>query len=470
MGQNNSRHRAVRSTPQVPQSVVPPQSEAIPHDDPSTSDAQPSEDIATTSQPSGRSSKRHSLKTLISTKPWSTTRSRVDSSTSQPDSQSSRRRWRTSRRFSKAPQEVSGQPQEAVASVPESASEGLDAPVASSSTNPEEREDVDVDITPVDRPATPSGPVSEVATPDIGPTEDEQGTSSDIQEPLTQYLGLPNLEDDEVVISPSAFLEEQDDNAGADVTSEVTNEMQIPTHPVQDGQAPIPTPLPLPPVPASDAQPSRQFPPPGTLVVVQGVVHTTDVSHPPAPPTTPATLSPPNPIPSTMSSNPRRASSYIPRPSTPVRSEGGFPRSRRASVLPRPSSMRARPFSMVEGSSVASSIAENNSDSEPIDGESTLASSGSGSDASTPVSSQSGTPALSPSSIDVLGTLLRYGTKCYIYLEVVLILPFCQRCCSSNSRISFDWILRSHIHTRTQLFFPPQCSSATTSCQYHQQF
>lgn len=65
-----------------------------------------------------------------------------------------------------------------------------------------------------------------------------------------------------------------------------------PTAPAVD-EAPLPPrpsgPPPPPPLPPPPPQhPHRQFPPPGTLVVVQGIVHTTDVSrndsHPPPPP------------------------------------------------------------------------------------------------------------------------------------------------------------------------------------------
>jgi hypothetical protein len=400
--------------------VTAPQSDAIIYDEPRTPDAQPSEDIITSSgaKHSGRASRRKSLKTLISTKFM---RNRVDSSTSHPDSPTSRKRWRSSRRFSKAPVAVNGEPQDVVPSVLENLSEELDAPVASSSTSGPDWQHADVNITPIDRPATPHEPsdsFAELAAPDLGITENEQGTSSNIgtwmggQGSLGQNLGLPSLEEDEVVISPSVFTEEGGDDAGADFGAEVTDDTHTPTQLVEDGQAPIPTPLPLPPV-APDAQPSRQFPPPGTLVVVQGVVHTTDVSRPPAPiPTSSATLSPANTLSSNMSRNPRRASSYIPPSISPSRSEAGFPRSRRSSVFPRPASIRARPFSMVESSTSTVSSAVDNSDNEfnmSSDGETVSTSNPSGSDARTQVLG-AGTPILSPSSIDVLGTLLRYAS------------------------------------------------------------
>jgi len=312
--------------------------------------------------------------------------------------------WPTSRRWSTAPDELVTQPQETVTS---DTAEGLDAPL---NANRGEREHVGETITPVYRFTTaspvcgPSIPIAETMTSNLSVSENEPETSSNIgswmsgQGSLAQRLGLPNSEEDEVVISPSTFTEERDHHTGVEANVETTDRTHISTQPAaQDRQAPIPAPLPLPlPPPASEPQPHRPFPPPGTLVVVQGVVHTTDVS-PPQPPTpTPAaaTLSPSSPMPM----NSRRASSFIPQPS---RGEASFPRSRRASVLPRTSGIPTRPSSMFE----SRSIMEGSSDSEP-DTPSDIATTGSGSDTRVPVSSDPTTPVLSPSSIDVLGTLL----------------------------------------------------------------
>ena len=324
-----------------------------------------------------------------------------------------------------APEELDGLSQEVANSVPEGVSEGSEAPVASSSTNGGERETVDADITPFDRRATlspafaRSNPIAEASEPGLAITEDTQGTSSNIGTWVGgtgSLAGLPNSEEDEVVISPTAFTGEQTDDVGAAVSAEMTDETQTQSQTVQDGQAPIPAPLPLPPPPVSDTQPPRQFPPPGTLVVVQGVVHTTDVARPsPTPASHTATPSPPNTY---LTGNPRRASSYIPRTPTPLRPESSYPRSRRSSVIPRPSGMRSRPTSMLEGSSIPASVVESSTDSESTvnsDGDLTPVSSGSGSGTRTSLPSEPGTPVLSPSSIDVLGTLLRYGNKCHVF-------------------------------------------------------
>ncbi|KIM78467.1 hypothetical protein PILCRDRAFT_824363 [Piloderma croceum F 1598] len=333
---------------------------------------------------------------------------RVESESVRVDTgrRSSRKSWPTSRRWSTAPEELVTQQQETVTSFSEDTAEGLDAPL---SANRGEREHIGETITPVYHFTTaspvygPSIPAAESVTSNLSVGENEPETSSNIgswmggQGSLVHQLGLPNSEEDEVVISPSTFTEERDHHTGVEASAEITDRTQTSTQPVQDGQAPIPAPLPLPlPPPSSEPQPHRPFPPPGTLVVVQGVVHTTDVSPPQPPPPAPAaTLFPPSPTPMTS----RRASSFIPQPS---RGEASFPRSRRGSVLPRTTGMRTRPSSMFESTSVI----EGNSDSEPgtpSDGETT---NGSGSDTRTSIPSEPATPVLSPSSIDVLGTLL----------------------------------------------------------------
>jgi hypothetical protein len=345
---------------------------------------------------------------------------RVESESVRVDTgrRSSRKSWPTSRRWSTAPEEFVTQPQETVTSISEDTAEGLDA------SNRVEREHVGENITPVYHFTTaspvygPPIPIAETVTSNLSVSENEQETSSNIgswmggQGSLVHHLGLPNSEEDEVVISPSTFTEERDHRAGVEASAETTDRTP---QPAQDGQAPTPAPLPLPlPPPASEPQPHRPFPPPGTLVVVQGVVHTTDVS-PPQPPTpaVPTTLSPLSPTPMTS----RRASSFIPQPS---RGEASFPRSRRASVLPRTSGMPTRPSSMFESRSVMEGI----SDSEPgtpSDGETT---NGSGSDTRTSVTSEPATPVLSPSSIDVLGTLLRCVNNMHLFRNILILSYF----------------------------------------------
>lgn len=172
---------------------------------------------------------------------------------------------------------------------------------------------------------------------------------------------------------------------------------------------------------SSDVQPpapqGRQFPPPGTLVVVQGVVHTTDVSQlhefRPSRPTAPRPLSVPGPL-----DVPRRASS-TPRSHYMGETANGS-RNRLSAFIPRPTSMFSGTTSNVEVNNTPPSSAlnaENESDSEPA---SNVISDNSGSGDSTPASNEFETdarppPALSPSSIDVLGTLLRYVLYLHLF-------------------------------------------------------
>ena len=177
----------------------------------------------------------------------------------------------------------------------------------------------------------------------------------------------------------------------------------------QEGPEPI-----LPSQPSSPLPSARQFPPPGTLVVVQGIVHTTDVSR--------------NNTQGT-DSNSTSTSTLRPVPATSdTTAESGTSRARnRLSALLRPRSASSRPPSTINDSvpSVTitppadsdlhlSSSAEpevletfTNTTNEPADAledqpppleDSSLF----------PTNPHNHTPSISSSSIDVLGTLLRY--------------------------------------------------------------
>ncbi|KAJ7207993.1 hypothetical protein GGX14DRAFT_455126 [Mycena pura] len=98
-------------------------------------------------------------------------------------------------------------------------------------------------------------------------------------------------------------------DAADDIAADNAN--QVAEAPELDTDLPrerAPTPMPPPTVAASNpaplppASPTRAFPPPGTLVVVQGVVHTTDILRPPNP--SPLALAPtPAPAPPAISSS-----------------------------------------------------------------------------------------------------------------------------------------------------------------------
>ncbi|KAF8802148.1 hypothetical protein BYT27DRAFT_7341509 [Phlegmacium glaucopus] len=174
----------------------------------------------------------------------------------------------------------------------------------------------------------------------------------------------------------------------------------------QEGPEPLVAPLPQPSFPPQPTP--RQFPPPGTLVVVQGIVHTTDVSRNNSPGT---------------DSNSTSTSTLRPVPTmSETSTESGTSRTRnRLSALLRPRSTSSRPSSTINDSvpsvtitppaephSPLSSSAEPEVSEEPTN---QLA------DAlqdqppledppPLPTEHQHQTPSISSSSIDVLGTLL----------------------------------------------------------------
>jgi hypothetical protein len=175
---------------------------------------------------------------------------------------------------------------------------------------------------------------------------------------------------------------------------------------------------------------ANRFPPPGTLVVVQGVVHTTDVPRPAVEnPVIPNSAS--DSASHTRSRNDIRRASSLPRPSTPASaasSERSGPRNRLSQLL------RARPASLVNPTQHRLSVSSSNNSLQPRHSESSFtrssdhtreslsASPSSSNETDEAVSSpSSSTPTpqaqteaqvlpqtqISSSSIDVLGTLLR---------------------------------------------------------------
>ena len=176
-------------------------------------------------------------------------------------------------------------------------------------------------------------------------------------------------------------------------------------------------PEPIAPSQPSSALPSARFPPPGTLVVVQGIVHTTDVSR--------------NNTQGT-DSNSTSTSTLRPVPATSdTTAESGTSRARnRLSALLRPRSASSRPPSTINdsvpsvtitppadsdlplSSSVEPEVLETFTQATPITNEPTIAQADqppSLEDSSLfPTNNHNHTPSISSSSIDVLGTLLRY--------------------------------------------------------------
>lgn len=286
------------------------------------------------------------------------------------------------------------------------------------------------------RPSTPF-PISRPPTPriDVPPDDD---TLSEEERRLSQNIGTwlsgagpsppPSIQPDPTSSSsqlqsgpierePSEYL-----SAHSHINSDDT-----PPHTPVDTSASNPSgspPLTSIEQPSHSTAPPRHFPPPGTLVVVQGVVNTTDapppppstsrphISSAPRPPTDPGMLAPPP--------TRHRRSASAPRPMNhPANSsdERNAQRSGLSSLLSRPNSMIARRTSTESASldtQASSSHDFTSSDSSPPSGSSSPTTPEASSshvdehrDSATNDSADAHR-ALSPGSIDVLGTLLRY--------------------------------------------------------------
>ena len=433
MGQSISRNR----------STDPPTVSSSHHDtvltDSSSSNTLTDPTPVVTSAPkhSRRSTVRKSLLDLVKRRSYHSSSSGVDTAES-----SSRRSWRNSRRWSKAPRELND-PAESSQNArtqdvpPSPVTEKHDEDEKEADNESTEQSQDMTDQPPTLFPGTPAEAPSASTSDAVMPVDQDirqnmgswlGGQSTQEQRlgtaaSLAHRLGLSRHpsgvnREDYIISNPyndDALAESHDEPTTASTAT--TTEASVPEAPPEP-----PTALSTP----TQQAPTRQFPPPGTLVVVQGVVHTTDV---PRPPTSNATPRPstPHPLTATPTSiaNQRRASS-TPRPSTPLGSERlGGARNRLSSLLhPRPSSMLGPrpPFTAGENrsSSILSALSStsnlehtitnetpSNSSSEspshltsPTNDSETRASSLNDSRSSGPISS---------SSIDVLGTLLRYA-------------------------------------------------------------
>lgn len=251
------------------------------------------------------------------------------------------------------------------------------------------------------------------------PTESDQHRSSTPLPPTSMESSLDSPEDatridPEVVQNISAWL-----NGPADVEEVVVNQEQLDNSAVHQDtpqqpavEAPIAsgsTPESSPAVegdPSNAPQtPGRSFPPPGTLVVVQGVVHTTDV--PPRLPSNDAqdaarrsSSTPPNPsgrrnrLSALLHSRP--SSMIAPRPPSAVDTSSLAPPASTASD-PATSSSHNLPGSSNDSQSNSTSPLEN-TDAPVQEGSNPPA------EAAPPAAEEPGT--ISSSSIDILGTLL----------------------------------------------------------------
>ncbi|KAH9947616.1 hypothetical protein B0H21DRAFT_325550 [Amylocystis lapponica] len=348
---------------------------------------------------SRRASLRHSILGLIphSHSSGSLRTNSSEASSSQPP----KKRWRSSRRWSKAPahlSELPDHPELSHAGPPQGGGFVSVADVPSVAEDLNERPSTD------DARSRPRVDSCSGTSPQFGdPASDSSRHPGDehIDREITEFLENVELPDESTAL---------DAHLAPDLTSNVAASSPEPSRTAAETPPP----------------PARQFPPPGTLVVVQGVVNTTD---------TPPSL----PLPSlSTTSRPSRSAARRPvsafNPPAPadvsLRRSASTPRtghhaderygtrSRLPSFMARPSSMLGRRPSSdgeprvsqestgdMSGSSDLSSNVTHDSSAEESSATSQAAE-----NQETSRSETDGRPRpLSPGSIDVLGTLLRYA-------------------------------------------------------------
>lgn len=418
MGQANSRQRTTQrqaSAQELPRNPTIADS--------SSSQAEsPTQDAQNTKKKGKRAAIRRSILGLVpsSASSSSSSRSRTDSVASEHEpSQSLRKRWRSSRRFSQAPTPLSNLPEAAqqastLGGDRESAGSGSSATAVSSGTPSQ--------LQPSH--ASASTTASRSPTPWIASPEEER-----LPEPANGYASPANLSSH----SSNPIVGESGGPASTYPTTEdirrevaefLTGQAEPSRTPGSENVASA--------TPAESASTStsaahtqhgipQAFPPPGTLVVVQGVVNTTDTPHalPSQTPTSPA--NPPLAMPTSRPSfhSPpqappmRRRASSVSTPHGIARSEERHAGRSRLSSFIRPgrgseSSLHAHTMSSPEADlrsyidSDSSSPTTDNSPSSSVETQNST------------LSDQASHPrGLSPGSIDVLGTLLRYATVIY---------------------------------------------------------
>ncbi|RDB16059.1 hypothetical protein Hypma_003479 [Hypsizygus marmoreus] len=388
MGQNSSRTQRHNALAGLSSNSITSADGATPDTSfPSSSSSEPTLlNVAPQAGPSRSSSVRRSILNLV--KP--SVRGRADSSAS-----SSRKSWRHSKPWSKAPEltETPESSQSAGSStIPASLIKEKGKGVDRSPDPLPVEAPIDADeYSPTPLPLPSPEDVSEISEGSTGANHEASQSTLDslAAETIPPTLAPDGSDDqDEVVIQPDV------------PPDDATSWLPEAAAPPQDAPEPLPE---SPSV--QQPTPTHQFPPPGTLVVVQGVVHTTDVPRPPAP-----TTSPPGPA-----APPLRSSSTPPHPS------GGSTRNRLSALL------QSRPASIIGSRppSTIGTISSNNHTSTTLDASPTPdnpspdasnptnpASPPEPANPSTPNPSTQAPPTnsrpgtISSSSIDVLGTLL----------------------------------------------------------------
>lgn len=380
----------------------PPSSESQSSSEPSISVPTPSSSSVSNPQISGitemkrsrRASLPHRLLSSLSPR-TSTPRTRTDSSATQS---SQRKKWRLSRRVSKSRTADNITVREVVESPDgQNGSPNLPADIESGKGKAREDEAVNDFPSAAEASISPSPPLEEVVP-----------TTSDgrLVEPAPDisFQPIPS-------ISRHCSEVDEDEVISAPTTEVIDPSPQVHVPAVNQSEGPPFMPPIAPAGPQSHVgtttQPlGRQFPPAGTLVVVQGVVHTTDVSRA-------SEVHTANNVNSNNTSSANDGNlepSGIARSSSITRQRssstpGDRLRNRLSGILPRPSSMLPSVPLMSEGGA-----ATDYPQQLPVDGQSSTASLPAGSNvgAGPPTSetSSANTGSLSPSSIDVLGTLL----------------------------------------------------------------
>jgi len=390
MGQSSSRQHRQPETPRNLARNNERDDESHPADSSSPTALSCDPTIPPRAGPSRRTSVRRSILNFITP----SARSRADSNTSL------RKSW-LSRRLSKAPSDAHTSPQP---------TDTLDTPVQATSAASEKEQDVSRDPDP---PSADSIAGSSLH-PTVSPSPDFPHNSEEVTEgvrkgPVGTDLGqsaegMPREIDQSADVQDEVPItsEPVSDLVTAVEQSTTSDEAGSSDSPAANSEDPPNDPRPT----AQHAQPpGRPFPPPGTLVVVQGVVHTTDVPRPNA-------LSP---ITSEASST-SRSSSVPPNPSND-NTRNRFStllRSRPASAsatAPDPSpSSDTPPLSRISSTSQDSTQSPNNPSADPSQSHTAprteLPGLANVHPPPIPTSSNLQPGTISSSSIDVLGTLL----------------------------------------------------------------
>ncbi|CDO74569.1 hypothetical protein BN946_scf184771.g5 [Trametes cinnabarina] len=434
MGQSASRNTGSQAV--SPSTTLPPRPQFSNTSLSSTGQSQRdgTEPLNHVPSPSAKKSRHTSVRRGV--RSFLRTRTQSDATTPSPASSSSsphlvpsiRKRWRSTRRFSKAP-----------ASLPdlsEALQEGERSPTATATA-------VGAQVAPASdessalsaRPSLPTAtcPTEPVTSPVEVPNETDGEPSCNDDASLVQDA---NDEDDlphNEVDAAKADAPTQRDDRAQDIEREIhefllerpRQDSLFVEGSSQDGRASVtPEPVSVGPsaLPNRDTESTsepvqttpRHFPPPGTLVVVQGVVNTSDTptSAQTSPSTRPAGASSAANMSSTSTQSIRRSAS-LPR-SDGQADERHSARHRLSAFIPRPSSTRRRrsftsepAFASVQASrsssDVSSSVSDMSSSPESLRDASDLSTT---QDHQAQEETDANSRPLSPGSIDVLGTLL----------------------------------------------------------------